>query len=156
VDVEGKRALTVADLLNALVVDEIDLSGYTARTEETIRVLASDDFQVTGVEVRIARGEGKILEEGEATPRVEGGWEWSYTTSPDVPEGEGSVHRSDRFPSAGAHGQSPGGGGGLAERDKVVSGRLSRGNLARRFRVGLSVAPPGGLQFIAERIIRTP
>ena len=39
-------ALTIADFFNAPAVDEIDLSAYTGKAGETIRVRASDDFEV--------------------------------------------------------------------------------------------------------------
>jgi len=39
-------ALTVADFMRAPVVDQIDLSTYTGKAGETIRITASDDFEV--------------------------------------------------------------------------------------------------------------
>ena len=78
-------ALTVGDFLNAPAVDEIDLSGYTGNVGETIRIRASDDFEVTGVEVGITGAGGAVLERGPATA-VNGTWEYSTTSA--VPVGQ--------------------------------------------------------------------
>jgi hypothetical protein len=73
-------ALTVADFLNAPAVDEIDLSAYTGKAGETIRITASDDFEVTGVAVAIHDTNGAVLEQGAATA-VDGAWNYLTTTS---------------------------------------------------------------------------
>lgn len=76
-------ALTVGDFLNAPAVDEIDVSGYTGKAGETIRVRASDDFAVTGVEVSITDSNGSVLEKGTAT-LVPGSGEWIYQTTTEI------------------------------------------------------------------------
>jgi hypothetical protein len=78
-------ALTVGDFLNAPTVDEIDLSGYTGKAGETIRITASDDFEVTGVAVSITDAGGTVLENGPATAQ---NGTWSYTTTTNLTAGQ--------------------------------------------------------------------
>ena len=78
-------ALTVGDFLNAPTVDEIDLSGYTGKTGETIRITASDDFEVTDVAVSITDAGGTVLENGPATAQ---NGAWNYTTTTDLTAGQ--------------------------------------------------------------------
>jgi hypothetical protein len=80
-------ALTIGDFLNAPAVEEIDLSGYTGKSSETIRVTASDDFEVTGVEVAITDSNGTVLERGPAT-RAPGSSTWNYPTTATLPDGQ--------------------------------------------------------------------
>jgi hypothetical protein len=77
-------ALTVADFLNAPAVDEIDLSAYTGKAGETIRITASDDFGVAGVAVAIHDTYGAVLEQGAATA-TDG--VWNYVTTTSLPAG---------------------------------------------------------------------
>jgi len=81
-------ALTVGDFLNAPAVDEIDLSGYTGKAGETIRIQASDDFEVAGVRVRIVDTGGAALEEGPAIRDGMAGGEWRYTTTSELAAGQ--------------------------------------------------------------------
>ena len=76
-------ALTVGDFLNAPAVDEIDLSSYTGKAGEMIRIRASDDFVVTGVEVTITDSNGVVLEQGTAS-LVPGSLEWTYQTTTEI------------------------------------------------------------------------
>jgi hypothetical protein len=78
-------ALTVADFLHAPAVAEIDLSAYTGKAGETIRITASDDFEVAGVEVAIHDTTGAVLERGAATA-ADG--VWNYVTTTDLPPGQ--------------------------------------------------------------------
>jgi hypothetical protein len=73
-------ALTIADFLHVPAVDQIDLSGYTGRAGETIRIRASDDIEVAGVEVGITDAGGAVLERGAAAAR-DGVWEYATTRS---------------------------------------------------------------------------
>ena len=74
-------ALTVADFLNAPEVDLIDLSAYTGRTGDVIRVVAHDDFMVKGVAVLIRDNSGTVLEQGTATAAPDGSWQYTATTN---------------------------------------------------------------------------
>jgi hypothetical protein len=78
-------AMTVGDFLHAPAVDEIDLSGYTGRAGERIRIRASDDFEVTGVEVGITDANGAALERG---PAMAANGTWEYLTTTAVPVGQ--------------------------------------------------------------------
>lgn len=80
-------SLTIADFFNAPVVDEIDLSAYTGKAGERIRIRASDDFEVAGVEVDIRDINGTVLERGAAT-RGSSGTEWTYTATTNLPVGQ--------------------------------------------------------------------
>lgn len=80
-------AVTVGDFLKAPSVEEIDLSGYTGQMGETIRVIASDDFEVAGVAVNIMRADGTVIEQGGATPSGNDS-SWSYTTTAALPAGQ--------------------------------------------------------------------
>ncbi len=79
-------AMMIADFFNAPAVDEIDLSAYTGKTGETIRVRASDDFEVAGVGVAIRDTGGTVLEQGTATATGDGAW--TYTTTTNLTPGQ--------------------------------------------------------------------
>jgi hypothetical protein len=80
-------ALCVADFLNAPVVDEIDLAGYTGKTGDTIQIRASDDIEVAGVTVAISAQGGAVLEEGAAVwnPATA---KWTYTATTNLAQGQ--------------------------------------------------------------------
>jgi hypothetical protein len=78
-------ALTVAHFLRAPLVDQIDLSTYTGKAGESIRITASDDFAVAGVEVTIHDTGGAVLEQGAATA-ADG--VWNYVTTTNLPAGQ--------------------------------------------------------------------
>lgn len=76
--------VAVADLLNAPKIQEIDLSAYSGNPGDTIRIIATDDFEVMSVTVTIENSDGSLVEEGNA---VNNGAEWVYTatvTNPDL------------------------------------------------------------------------
>ena len=83
-------ALMVADFLNAPVVDEIDLSAYTGKAAEHIRVRVSDDLEVTGVAMTITAQGGAVLETGAAVKGADG-LTWTYTTTTALAEGQAVV-----------------------------------------------------------------
>lgn len=68
--------VAVADLLNAPKIEKIDLSGYTGKKGDIIRITATDDFKVASVTVRIDNADGSLVEEGSA---LDSGFEWLYT-----------------------------------------------------------------------------
>jgi hypothetical protein len=80
-------ALTVADFLNEPAVDEIDLSGYSGKTGESIRVRASDDLQVQGVTLVIRAQNGSIVEQGAAVWNATSTM-WVYTTTTTLNQGD--------------------------------------------------------------------
>lgn len=77
-------SLTVADFFNAPAIDEVDVSAYTGSTGDPIVVRASDDFEVSRVEVSLTDPDGAVLEEGAATLD---GHRWVYTAQTDVGSG---------------------------------------------------------------------
>lgn len=70
--------VAVADLLNAPKIQEINLSAYTGNPGDTIRIIATDDFEVVSVTVTIENADGSLVEEGSA---VNNGAEWVYTAT---------------------------------------------------------------------------
>jgi len=80
-----REQLRLARSLQLPVVDQIDLSTYTGKAGETIRITASDDFAVAGVEVTIHDTGGAVLEQGAATA-ADG--VWNYVTTTNLPPGQ--------------------------------------------------------------------
>jgi hypothetical protein len=72
-------SVAIADFFNAPAVDEIDLSAYTGKAGETIRVRATDDFEVVGVGVAIRDTGGSVIEQGPATLGSDGSWSYQTT-----------------------------------------------------------------------------
>jgi hypothetical protein len=79
-------ALMIADFFTEPAVDEIDLSAYTGKAGEKIRIRAHDDFELTGVAVAIRRPDGQVLEQGAAVAGEDSVWQ--YTTSIALPAGQ--------------------------------------------------------------------
>ena len=80
-------ALTVGDFLNAPIVDEIDLSGYTGKIGDKIGVRASDDVEVHGVSVTIREQGGAVIEEGDAV-FSQATATWTYTATTALAQGQ--------------------------------------------------------------------
>lgn len=78
-------ALTVADFLNTPAVDEVDLSAYTGKSGEPVRIRASDDFEGAGVEVSLTDAGGTVLERGAAAKAGTDSL-WMYTTTTNLPD----------------------------------------------------------------------
>ena len=78
----GKSAynVAVADYFNAPNIKEVDLSNYTGEVGSTIRVKATDDFEVAGVQVKIANADGTLVEVGSALSQSDGLF-WLYTAT---------------------------------------------------------------------------
>ncbi|MBD8083622.1 hypothetical protein [Chryseobacterium caseinilyticum] len=70
--------VAVADLLNAPDIEIIDLSGYSGNVGDVIKIMATDDFGVEEVKVKIENADGSLVEEGNATNN---GVEWVYTAT---------------------------------------------------------------------------
>lgn len=71
---DGQSAfnVAVADFMNAPDIDEVDVTNYTGEIGSTIRVRATDDFQVSRVYVKIEGEDGSMVEEGEALANTNG------------------------------------------------------------------------------------
>ncbi|MCR5886437.1 hypothetical protein LRS06_01340 [Hymenobacter sp. J193] len=79
-DEDGGTAYTiaVADFMQAPDIHEIDLTYYTGKIGDTLRVRVTDDFRVQAVTVRIENGDGTLVEEGAAVPNANG-LDWTFT-----------------------------------------------------------------------------
>ena len=77
----------IADFLTAPLVDQIDLNDYSGRAGDTIRIRASDDFEVAGVTVSISGSEGQPIEHGAAVLSSMKWGRWLYTTTTSVAAG---------------------------------------------------------------------
>lgn len=64
--------VAAADFFAAPDIDEIDVSNYTGAVDDTIRVMATDDFKVTEVVVTIINADGSLVEEGDAVLQSNG------------------------------------------------------------------------------------
>ena len=121
-------SLTIADFFNAPSVDEVDLSAYTGAIGDEIIIMASDDFDVQGVEVSLSDEAGAPIESGAAveTPADSGRWLYTATTTvttcttvrPSTMLRTGiAVTASDRFDKLTT---SRPGGVGSAEEEKAL------------------------------------
>ena len=77
---KSTHLLAVADFLNAPDIEDIDLSGYTGRPGQVIRIKVVDDFQVKTVTVTIHNEDGTLVEEGPAVPEASAMY-WQYLTT---------------------------------------------------------------------------
>jgi hypothetical protein len=81
--------VAVADFLNAPDVEQVDLSNYTGQPGDTITILASDDFKIKSVHLRVTNADGSLVEEGEAQPDASGhAWTYTATRTNDNLEGD--------------------------------------------------------------------
>jgi hypothetical protein len=80
-------SLMVADFFNAPSVDEVDLSLYTGAIGDTIVIRARDDFDVTGVTVRLTDDAGNAIEHGAAVEAPADSGRWVYTATAAVATG---------------------------------------------------------------------
>jgi len=74
-------SLTVADFFNAPSVDEVDLSAYSGKVGDIIRIRAHDDFDVTDVSVAIMNSAGEAVESGSATEKPANSGVWIYAAT---------------------------------------------------------------------------
>jgi len=81
------KAVIIADFLNGPSVDEIDLSCYDGTAGSRIAIRATDDFDVTGVEVAISTAAGEELERGNAVLSSMRWGRWVYTAVTSVQSG---------------------------------------------------------------------
>ena len=77
--------LAVSDFMHSPNLVEIDLSEYTGRKGERIRVQAEEGvLGAAGVKIVIADRTKAVLEQGAAIQEKEGDW-WSYTAQEELP-----------------------------------------------------------------------
>lgn len=82
---KGMSTYNVAmkDFFNAPEIQSIDLTAYTGKKGDLIRIIAVDDFAVKAVSVKIENTEGNMIEEGAA---IDSGYEWIYTATTNNPD----------------------------------------------------------------------
>jgi hypothetical protein len=79
-------ALMVADFFKPPIIDEVDVSAYTGQTGQSIRIRATDDFQVMGVSVLMREPDtNEQLDGGDAVKGTDG--TWVFTTQATIPHG---------------------------------------------------------------------
>lgn len=70
--------LALSDAFKAPVVSEIKTDNYHGAAGNTLTVVATDDFKVTGVVVSIHDAAGNLVEQGDAV--IQQNEDWLYTT----------------------------------------------------------------------------
>lgn len=87
---EGVNAynVAVADFFHAPDIDTIDVSNYTGKVGDVIKVVVTDDFKVTGVTVAIYNADGTEVEHGAAVLSAKPN-EWVFTATADNASLEG-------------------------------------------------------------------
>lgn len=73
-------------------VNEIDLSQYTRQAGSNILIRATDDFEVTNVDVTIKNGQ--VIETGAATKSPEDPGRWVYTATANAANGALTIEAS--------------------------------------------------------------
>jgi hypothetical protein len=76
--------IAIADFMKGPVIRDVHLNQYRGKPGDLIRILATDGFRVTGVQVAITTGAGEAVENGPAVYKP-GTSEWLYkahTTNP--------------------------------------------------------------------------
>ncbi|HEY4787282.1 MAG TPA: hypothetical protein VIH57_14585 [Bacteroidales bacterium] len=80
--------VAVADFLHAPQIDEVDVSKYTGKAGDIIRVRATDDFKVAQVQISIYNSDNTLVEEGLAKQQTNP-LDWVYTITVNNPETQG-------------------------------------------------------------------
>lgn len=75
--------IALSDWFHGPEIEMIDLSEWTGRPGESIRIRALDDVIVRCVTVIIANGEDMVIEQGAAAQEEDASW-WVYTTTEAV------------------------------------------------------------------------
>ncbi len=84
---QNPRNLAIRDAMRPPVVESFDLTGYSGKPGEFIRVHATDDFCVVEVRVTLRDSSGGLIEEGFAEPGPKTG-EWCYAVQKAVAPGQ--------------------------------------------------------------------
>ncbi len=72
--------LAFADYFTPPTIGDLDSSAYNGVAGSTIKVAVSDDFKVTSADVKIAKADGTLIEEGLAVASIDG-LHWLYTAT---------------------------------------------------------------------------
>jgi hypothetical protein len=96
----GQTAMNVAvaDFFNAPNVENIDLTGYTGKIGDKIKITVSDDFEVKTVWVHISNADGTTVEEGDARQSADSLWTYTATQENESIEGDRILIHVADFP----------------------------------------------------------
>lgn len=75
--------VALADFMHPPEILEVDLSGYTGKSGDTIRARVQDDVKVNKVSIVIADAQDQLIEQGAATADT-GLW-WKYSVTANAP-----------------------------------------------------------------------
>ena len=73
-----------ADIIHPPEIHKIDISRYTGRVGDTIRITAGDDARVASVGVLIATDESMLIEKGSALVSEQNPYVWIYTATAEA------------------------------------------------------------------------
>jgi hypothetical protein len=99
------RIVAMTDFLTPPEVTNIDALLYIGAVGNPIKVLADDDFEVTGVKIVITDSEGTVLESGDAQPDPVTLLQWNYAATVANPELKGTTIQAIAFDRPGNTGQ---------------------------------------------------
>ena len=72
--------VAIGDFMNSPKIERIDVHSYHGRAGDTIRIRATDDFQVTRVQLTVLAPDGTLVEEGDAVLQANG-VDWIYAAT---------------------------------------------------------------------------
>jgi hypothetical protein len=85
---ESAYNVATRDAFNAPEIGDVDTAAYTGQAGQLIRIKATDDFEVAGVQVKITSAAGIVVEYGPAVLDADSlDWLYATTTVNDVPAG---------------------------------------------------------------------
>jgi hypothetical protein len=90
--------VAVADFFNAPDIHSIDLSEYTGKVGDEIRVTVSDDFAVQSVHVQINNADGSLVEDGYAVYSAGNLWIYAATQPNENLDGDRIVISASDLP----------------------------------------------------------
>jgi hypothetical protein len=90
--------IAVADFFHAPDIETLDFSAYRGSAGDEIRIIASDDFAVKSVRVKISKADGTTVEEGQATHGAGNLWIYTATADNDMLDGDRIAVIASDFP----------------------------------------------------------
>jgi hypothetical protein len=97
---KGRKAfnLAVADFFHAPDIDSIDISEYSGNVGDRIRIVATDDFAVKSVKIRIINADGSLVEEGDATQSAGALWIYNASQNNETLDGDKIIVTASDLP----------------------------------------------------------
>jgi hypothetical protein len=90
--------VAVADFYHAPDIETLDFSAYRGVAGDKIRIIASDDFAVKSVHVKINKADGTTVEEGQASLEAGNLWTYVATADNDMLDGDRIAVTASDFP----------------------------------------------------------